>query len=154
MDNYPVIDAARQPLSKLVLDYSDMHELIVQQAKSPSFNKSTWRKLESFVDTGKFERVGTFKEIINWEQYLQMLSEYASACTWEGTFKSITEVGNLVFMRLEERVGHADGRRDIVNTLSVFQFNENRKLVHLEIYIQSAALSLSTMEQDSGFRPT
>ena len=81
-----------------------------------------------------------------------MLSEYASACTWEGTFKRITEVGNLVFLRLEERVGQPDGRLDVVNTLSVFQFDDHRKLVYLEIYIQSQALSLATMDKATGFR--
>jgi hypothetical protein len=153
MDNYPVIDATRNALSKLVLDYSDMHELLVRESKSAGFDKASWRRLESFVDTSRFKRIGTFKEVIDWEQYLRMLSEYASACTWEGTFRRLTEAGDLVYLSLEERIGHPDGRRDVVNTLSVFQFNEKRKLVHLEIYIQSPALALSTMEPDSGFRP-
>ena len=153
MDNYPVIDAERNPLSKLVLDYSDTHELLVQQSKSPDFDKASWRKLEPFVDPVRFERIGTFKEVVNWDQYLQMLSEYAMSCTWEGTFKRITEVGSFVFLKLEERVGHDDGRRDVVNTLSVFEFDHRRKLIHLEIYIQSQALHLSTMERDTGFRP-
>jgi len=153
MDNYPVIDARRNPLSRLVLDYSDLHELLVRQSKHPDFDRASWRKLESFVDRDRFERIGTFKEIVNWEQYLQMLSEYAQSCTWEGTFRNITEVGSQVFLRLEERVGHADGRRDVVNTLSVFEFDERRKLVHLEIYIQSQALPLAAADHGTGFRP-
>jgi len=153
MDNYPEIDADRFPLSRKVLDYSDLHESLVQDSKGSSFSQSAWLELEQYVDPIQFERTGTFKEIVNWQQYLKMLSEFGSAATWEGTFKSITESGNTVYLELEERCGQPNGSLDVVNTCSVFRFNDAGKLVRLAIYMQSPNYTLATMQEDSGFRP-
>ena len=153
MDNDPEIDAARFPLSRKVLDYSDLHEKLVQDSKSEGFDSASWKDLEQYVDPSEFERTGTFKEVIDWQQYLQMLSEFGSAASWEGTFKSITESGNTVYLELEERCGQPNGALDVVNTCSVFRFNDAGKLVRLAIYMQSPNYALATMQEDAGFRP-
>jgi len=42
MDNYPDIDPSTHPLSRIVLQYSDLHEELVKRAKQPGFIIGAW----------------------------------------------------------------------------------------------------------------
>lgn len=122
-------------LSRVVLDYSLEMKAVVDAAKKPGFSEASWGDLARFVDPEKFIRVGNFKEVMTWAEYIAFLTPWAMHSGWEGSFKRVTEMGNLVLLELEERsrVGEFTG---VVNSVSVYEFNAAGKIVHLDIYLQ------------------
>jgi hypothetical protein len=93
------------------------------------------------VDVENFERVGPFKEVVNWDEYAQLLTNWASKSGWDARVRRITEHGNLVFLELTEYSTHAD-IDDSIYSLSVYEFNEDNKICHLDIYMQREQIPL------------
>jgi hypothetical protein len=122
-------------LSRTVLDYSLLMKKLVDDAKKPSFSVESWAPLAALVATDEFERVGNFKEVMTWQDYAEFLTRWATTSEWECSFKRISEVGNVVFLELEERSQVGD-YRSVVNSVSVYEFNASGKLSHLDIYLQ------------------
>ena len=124
--------------SRKVLDYSQIMKRMVDTAKEPGFSAATWAplaELKQMIATEEFERVGNFKEVMNWESYVGFLANWAPNAEWECSFKRITERGNVVFLELEERAS-ASGYNTAVNSLSVYEFNDAGKIHHVDIYLQ------------------
>lgn len=124
-------------LSRKVLDYSRITGRLVGEAKKPGFTVDSWAPLRELIDTGNFVRVGNFKEVMNWDEYVGFLTNWASNSDWECSFKRITEVGNVVFLELEERSRIGDVSNS-VNSVSVYEFNKAGKIVRVDVYLQMA----------------
>ena len=122
-------------LSRIVLDYSIEMKRMVDAAKQPGFSESSWAGLAAYVDTEKFIRVGNFKEVMNWADYIAFLTPWAMHSGWEGSFKRVTESGNVVLLELEER-SEVGGFSSVVNSVSVYEFGLSGKIEHLDIYLQ------------------
>lgn len=122
-------------LSRKVLDYAQLMKRMVDDAKQPGFGIDSWAPLTAMVAVDEFERVGNFKEVMGWNDYIEFLTRWAPNAEWECSFKRITEHGNMVFLELEERSKFA-GRSNAVNSMSIYDFNEAGKLRHLDIYLQ------------------
>jgi hypothetical protein len=122
-------------LSRKVLDYSRVMKTLVDRAKQPGFSADDWAPLAEMVDTAAFERVGNFKEVMDWQQYVEFLTGWAKTSDWECSFRRITEAPNLVLLELEERSRVGDFK-SVVNSVSVYEFNAAGLLVHLDIYLQ------------------
>jgi hypothetical protein len=134
------IDTARAEatgkLSRKVLDYSiAFRHLMMDRMKQPDFNEADWEPVASLVATGDFKRVGAFRETMDWASYRQFILQWGKAAQWDGTFRRITEVPGLVFLELEERTV-TDGHHGVANTVTVYCFNADDKLVHLDVYLQ------------------
>lgn len=124
-------------LSRKVLQYSVITKNLVDEAKKPGFTVEGWAPLGELIDTGKFVRVGNFKEVMNWQEYVTFLTNWASNSEWECSFKRITEAGDVVFLELEERSRIGDFSNS-VNSLSVYEFDKAGKITHIDIYLQMA----------------
>ncbi len=124
-------------LSQIVLDYSSVLKRLVDDAKQPGFTAEDWAPLAELIDTENFVRVGNFKEVMNWGEYVSFLTNWATSSEWECTFKRITEAGNVVFLELEERSRIGDFS-NAVNSVSVYEFNSAGKIVHIDVYLQMA----------------
>lgn len=122
-------------LSRKVLDYSVLIKELVDRAKTPGFDQSGWDPLKDLIETEGFVRVGNFKEVMDWQQYVEFLTGWASASQWECSFKRITEVGDTVFLELEERSEIGDFK-SVVNSLSVYEFNPAGKIQRMDVYLQ------------------
>lgn len=122
-------------LSRKVLEYSRLMKRMVDEAKQPGFSEASWAPLAAHADTARFERVGNFKEVMNWQEYVAFLTPWAMHCGWECSFKRVTEAPGLVILELEER-SEAGGVTSTVNSVSVYEFDDAGKLVHLDIYLQ------------------
>lgn len=83
----------------------------------------------------EFERIGNFKEVMNWEQYTDFLTNWATASEWDGLFKRVSEVGGVVFLELEERTKMGDFE-SVVNSVSVYEFTADDKIRHIDVYLQ------------------
>jgi len=98
---------------------------------------SDWEPVSEFIDVNEFKRVGAYLEELNWSDYKKFLTNWIEGGTrFEFTEFHITEVGNAVFQEIEER--HYRGDEFIrKNVIAVYRFNENNKIVHLDIYEQA-----------------
>lgn len=120
------------PLTRTVLDYVRTMERLVPTVDAPE----DWAPLTEFVAVDEFERVGTFLEVQSWSQYTEMLTQWASAiATFETTVQRISELPGLVYYAVEER--HLVGENvNVVNSLTVFDFDDVGKIRHLDVYLQ------------------
>jgi hypothetical protein len=122
-------------LSRKVLDYSRLMKQAVDAGKEPGFSEASWAPLAEMVATDVFERVGNFKEVMDWPSYVTFLTGWVRSSDWECSFKRITEGDNVVLLELEER-SKAGGHSSVVNSVSVYEFDGAGKLRHLDIYLQ------------------
>jgi len=120
------------PLTRKVLGYEQTMKRLVPAAKAPN----DWAPLAEFVAVDEFERGGTFLEVQNWQQYTEMLTQWASATAkFETTVRRVSELPGLVYFEIEERHFRGDNV-NVVNSLTVFEFNEAGKIRHLDVYLQ------------------
>jgi hypothetical protein len=123
--------------SRIVLEYALTTKRLVDAAKEPGFTVESWGPLAELVDVAVFERIGNFKEVMNWAEYVGFLTNWATASQWEGSFKRVSEVGGVVFLELEERSTIGDFE-SVVNSLSVYEFGADDKIRHIDVYLQMA----------------
>jgi len=120
------------PLTQKVLEYQDT----VRQLVTKATTTEDWAPLSSFIAIDKFERVGTFLEVQNWPQYTEMLIGWGQTIkSFETTVKRVTEVPGLVYFEVEERHFYSDTVQ-VVNSLSVFEFDADAKISHLDVFLQ------------------
>jgi hypothetical protein len=122
-------------LSRKVLEYSLIMKRLVDEAKRPGFSEASWAPLAELVAVDEFERVGNFLEVMRWPDYVAFLTKWATSSGWECSFKRITEKQGVVFLELEERSAVGE-HRSVVNSATVYEFNDAGKLRHLDIYLQ------------------
>jgi hypothetical protein len=122
------------PLTRKVLDYTQTMKRLVPAITAPA----DWAPLAEFVAVDEFERVGTFLEVQDWQQYTEMLTHWASATeTFETTVRRISEMPGLVYFEIEER-HFRGGNVNVVNSMTVFEFDEDGRIRHLDVYLQQA----------------
>lgn len=123
------------PLTEKVLAFTSTIERAVPAAKESGFTDSAWDPLTRLVATDDFERIGIWREVMNWQEYVDLLTKFASAKGFESSVRRITETSNLVFYEIEEH--HIkDGTTNIVNSMNVFEFDGDGKIRHLDVFIQ------------------
>lgn len=124
-------------LSLKVLEYGDTIERIVRAAKEPGWSAETgWADLERLIDVAAFERVGNDKAAMGWPVYRGLLTQWATTTDFWSEFRRISEVGNLVFLELTEHNTPRGGQESVVNSLSLYEFDEAGLIRHLDIYLQ------------------
>jgi hypothetical protein len=123
---------ATGPLTEKVLEYESILKEIAPGARAPS----DWAPLAALVAVDQFERIGTFLEAQNWGQYTEMLTDWAQSMdSFETTPRRVTEQRNFVFFEIEER--HRRGETvNVVNSMTVFEFDADSKIRHLDVYLQ------------------
>jgi hypothetical protein len=123
-------------LSRTVLDFEAELRRLVKAAKTAGFTSANWAPLAEFIAVDEFERVGTWLEVMDWDQYAAFLTQWAGASMgFETTVRRVSEVPGLVYLEIEERHTRADGVA-VVNSLSVYEFNAAGKIRHLDVYLQ------------------
>lgn len=137
-------------LARKALDYTQTTKDLVDASKQPGFSAGRWSALAALVDTRAFERVGNFKEVMTWDQYVGFLDGWARTSDWECSFKRVTEHGNIVLLELEER-STIHGATTAVNSVSVYEFDGDGKIRHLDIYLQMPLPDLAMLQSYEGF---
>ena len=129
-------EAVTGPLSRKVLQYGDVIERTVKAAKEPGFTEAGWAELEQLIALDTFERVGNDRARMGWPVYRTLLTKWATTTDFWSEFHRISEVGNLVFLELTEHNTPRGGAESVVNSLSLYEFDDAGKLCHLDIYLQ------------------
>jgi hypothetical protein len=121
-------------LARKVLEYQDVMKRLVPTIKADE----DWAPLESLVAVDEFERVGTRREVQDWREYTQLLTQWGGAIArFETTVQRVSELPGLVYFAAEER--HFRGEEvTVVNSLSVFEFDADEKIRRLSVYLQQA----------------
>ena len=123
-------------LAQQVLDFESTVKRLVKAAKDPGFTAAGWAPLAEFVAVREFERVGTWMEVMNWPQYTEFMTQWASSSMgFDTVLRRISELPGLVYLELEERHTRPGGVA-VVNSLSVYEFNADGKIKHLDVYLQ------------------
>ena len=122
-------------LARIALEYASIYGRVVPRAQEPGFGEHAWAPLEALIAVDEFERVGLQKEMMDWPAYRAALTAFARSGQWEGTFRRVTESPGVVFLELVERLTK-DGVVTEINTVSVFEFDDDDKIRHLDIYQQ------------------
>ena len=122
-------------LSAKVLDFERIVKETVAKAKEPGFTPKHWAPLAELVSVDEFERVGCWMEVQNWPEYTEFLTKWASQTSFETELRRISELPGLVFLELQE-TNTTEEKTTVVNSLSVYAFNDAGKIHHLDIYLQ------------------
>jgi len=122
------------PLTKRVLEYERVMKGLVEEVTAPS----DWAPLEAFIAMEDFERIGVFLEVQDWQQYTEMLTQWAASIdSFETTVRRISERSDLVYYEIEERHRRGDVV-NVVNSMTVFAFDDSGRIRHLDVYLQQA----------------
>lgn len=121
--------------SRAVLEYSQTVKALVDSAKQPGFSVGSWAPLAELIATDEFVRIGPFKEVMNWDEYTEFLTNWAKSSDWDCSFKRLSETADLAFLELEERSQIGDFS-SVVNTASVYEFNADGKIRYIAVYLQ------------------
>jgi hypothetical protein len=122
-------------LSRRVLEYALVMKRLVDQAKQPGFTAARWAPLAEMVAVGGFERVGTFKEVVRWDDYVELLTGWAIRSDWHPRVRRVSEQPALVFLELAELAIYG-GREERINSVSVYEFDGKDRIRHLDVYMQ------------------
>jgi hypothetical protein len=152
MNDSDVRSRHRPSLSDRVLEFAEIIERTVRSAKEPGFREADWAALARLVVTDEFQRVGIWRETMDWPAYVDFLNRFASAKGFETTVRRITECSNLVFYEIEER--HIkDGKVNVVNSMNAYEFDVDGKVRRLDVYIQGVvepSVPVETLLRRSG----
>jgi hypothetical protein len=121
--------------SLIVLEYSRIVARVLASAREPGFSVASWAPLAALIDTDRFERIGNFKDVMTWTEYAEFLTRWAPDAQWDCSFKRISEAGDLVVLELEERAV-TNGVTTAVNSLSVYEFDDDDRIHHVDVYLQ------------------
>jgi hypothetical protein len=125
-------EPATGPLTRAVLAFEEAIKRGVSSAK----RQPDWTELADLVALDEFERIGAWLEVMNWKQYVEMLTRWASATDgFETSLRRVSELPGRVYFEIEERHFRGDSA-DVVNSLTVFEFNPDGKIRHLDVYLQ------------------
>jgi hypothetical protein len=134
--NSPTVGTAEGvgPLTRKVLEYDQTMRRLVVDLK----DAADWAPLTEYVAVDDFERVGTFLEVQNWNEYTEMLTRWASATeSFETSVRRISEIGALVYYEIQERHFRGDNV-NVINSMTVFGFDAHDKIRRLHVYLQQA----------------
>jgi hypothetical protein len=135
--------------SRAVLQYTLTVKRLVDAAKRTAFTAADFAPLAALVDTEEFVRVGNFKEVMNWAEYVLFLTNWATSADWDAELKRVSEIDGVVFLELEEhsRIG---GFTSGVNSVSVYEFADDGRIRRIDLYLQMALPNPEMLESYAG----
>ncbi len=122
--------------ARTAIEYGMFQKRLMDRSKeADDYSPDEWLGLRKFV-TDDFQRIGTFKEVMTFDDMIRFLQAWAPTQHWEGSFKRVSEYDNVVFLELEERV-NLGADQQAVNSVSVYEFDDAGKIRHLDVYLQA-----------------
>ncbi|MEU6198614.1 hypothetical protein [Streptomyces sp. NPDC047061] len=124
------------PLARTVLAFDATVRQLVLKARESGVTAADWSALTAFVDVAEFRRVGTWMEVMDWREYTEFMTKWASASMgFETAVRRVSELPGLVYYEIEERHTRPGGLA-VVNSLSVYGFDADARIRRLDVYLQ------------------
>ena len=117
------------------MDYIAHVKRLYRAANLSNFAVADWAPLAELITVDDFEWVSHNREVLNWEEYIQYLTQWARSMTWESTVHRIHQWQNVVFLEHDERYTF-DDRVNAVRSITVFEFNPAGKIQRVAVYLQ------------------
>ena len=124
-------------LVAIVRKWADIYQEICEQSQHRKITTEDFAPIVELLDPEKFTRIGIYKDAADWPLCLEKYLQFAGTSLWSGKLRFINTVGNFVYQELEETITRAQGA-NIINTMSVYEFDDNDKVIALRVYLQQA----------------
>lgn len=94
----------------------------------------TWDALLPLIDAERFVRRGNERTELDWPTYRAMLDQWAAhSGKYEKRLHRASEVGNLVYLDLDETATAKDGTARSLRSVSIYEFDEADRIVAVDI---------------------
>ena len=124
-------------LIKIVRHWADIYEGICKRSPHTKITAADFDPITALVATDDFLRIGVFKDEADWPLCLAKYVQFAGTSLWSGKLRYINSVETSVFQELEETITRPHGK-NVIYTMSVFEFNDDDKVRALRVYMQQA----------------
>lgn len=122
-------------LIKIVRDWADAYEKICIDTQDRDCTAEDFDPITNVIATDVFTRIGVYKDEADWPLCLEKYLQFAGTSLWTGKLRFINVVDNIVFQELEETITRPHGK-NVIYTMSVFEFNDEDKVTALRVYMQ------------------
>lgn len=109
--------------------YGDTMAAIVNGASA-----ETWDALLPLIDADRFVRRGNERTELDWPAYRRLLDQWAAhSGNYEKHLHRASEVGNFVYLDLDERATARDGSVSALRSVSIYEFDEADRIVAVDV---------------------
>ena len=117
------------PRARRAMAYGDKMAGIVNGADSDD-----WDALLPMIDAARFVRRGNERTEMDWPTYRAMLEQWAAhSGRYEKDLRLASEVGNRVFLDLDERATAKDGSVSSLRSISIYEFDDADRIVAVDV---------------------
>ena len=117
------------PRVRKAMAYGDTMAAIVNRESDESFDA-----LLPMIDPDRFKRRGNERTEMDWPTYRAMLDGWAAhSGRYDKTLHRASEVGDLVYLDLDERAEHKDGSVGALRSISIYEFDAADRIVAVDV---------------------
>jgi isopenicillin N synthase-like dioxygenase len=94
----------------------------------------SWDALLPMIDSSRFRRRGNERTEMDWPAYRAMLEQWQGhAGKYEKTLHRASEVGNVVYLDLDEAATAKDGSVQTLRSMSIYEFDDSDRIVGVDV---------------------
>jgi hypothetical protein len=94
----------------------------------------TWDSLLPMIDEKRFVRRGNERTEYDWPSYRTLLDHWAASSEdYQKSLHRASEVGNVVYLDLDERSVSKTGEKSSLRSISIYEFDDEDRLVAIDI---------------------
>jgi hypothetical protein len=117
------------PRAQRALAYGDIMAGVVNRTSEDSFDA-----LLPLIDASRFVRRGNERTEMDWPTYRGLLDQWAAhSASYEKRLHRASEVGNLVYLDLDEYPKARDGTMSPLRSISVYEFDDADRIVAVDV---------------------
>jgi hypothetical protein len=117
------------PRAEKAITFGDRMAAIVNGESDQTFEEA----LAPLVDPARFRRRGNERTEWDWQAYLGMLGQWNQVDgKYEKTLHRASEVGNVVYLDLDERSTHGDSVHAL-RSISIYEFDDADRIVGVDV---------------------
>jgi hypothetical protein len=121
--------AIDSPRVKRAIEYGDIMTGVVNGTTTQTFDD-----LKPLIDETRFVRRGNERGEMDWPSYRAMLGQWADhAGKYEKTLHRASEVGDVVYLDLDEYPTAKDGTVNPLRSISLYQFDADDRIVSVDV---------------------
>lgn len=121
--------AIDSPRVKRAIEYGDIMTGVVNGTTNQTFDD-----LVPLIDPARFVRRGNERGEMDWPTYRRMLGQWADhSGDYQKTLHRASEVGDVVYLDLDEYPKAKDGTVNPLRSISLYQFDQDDRIVSVDV---------------------